>query len=228
LYGPEFLWHPLDNETTTVDITDKDPEIVKGDQLTYVATVAQKPYLLSVIGTISSWLKIIQVTGFMLRFIFNTRLTRKKHSMKTRSQPSERIQPLNVSELENVKRKIIATLQQFEFSNTISRLRQKGKVDANDNIIKLDPFIHTDGLLRVGGRLQRSSMEFNLKHPIILPKIDLFCPFYIKVRRSLVKPYGVMYTCLASRAVHLENTQFRKSCDQPDGRGSSKRISLIC
>jgi len=87
----------------------------------------------------------------MLRFICNTRLTRKKHSIKTRSQPSERIQPLEASELENAKRKIIATLQQSEFSNTISRLRQNGKLDANDNIIKLDPFIHTDSLLRVGG-----------------------------------------------------------------------------
>jgi len=99
-----------------------------------------------------------------LRFVFNTRLSRKKYSMKTRSQPSKLIQPLDVSELENTKRKIVAALQQFRFRNTISRLQQRGKVDVNDNIIKLDPFIHTDGLLRVSGRLQRSSMEF------ILPK----------------------------------------------------------
>ena len=35
---------------------------------------------------------------------------------------------------------------------------------------KLDPFVDNDGLIRVGGRLQRSSFDFNVKHPILLPK----------------------------------------------------------
>ena len=33
--------------------------------------------------------------------------------------------------------------------------------------------------------------------------MNLFGPFYIKVRRSSVKRYGVLFTCLASRAVHI-------------------------
>ena len=34
--------------------------------------------------------------------------------------------------------------------------------------------------------------------------IDLFGPFKIKERRSIVKRYGVMFTCLSSRAVRIE------------------------
>ena len=34
----------------------------------------------------------------------------------------------------------------------------------------LDPFIDEDGVLRVGGRLRRSSLDFAEKHPAILPK----------------------------------------------------------
>lgn len=36
-------------------------------------------------------------------------------------------------------------------------------------LVGLAPFIHTDGLLRVGGRLQKAEMNFDEKHPIILP-----------------------------------------------------------
>ena len=35
--------------------------------------------------------------------------------------------------------------------------------------------------------------------------IDLFGPFLVKERRSLVKRWGVMYTCLSSRSTHIES-----------------------
>ena len=32
----------------------------------------------------------------------------------------------------------------------------------------------------------------------------IFCPFQIKIHRSLVKRYGCVFTCLYSRAIHIE------------------------
>ena len=34
--------------------------------------------------------------------------------------------------------------------------------------------------------------------------LDIFGPFYVKQGRSQVKRYGCIYTCLTTRAVHLE------------------------
>lgn len=171
LHGPEFLWKSLnfDDQTKEFVVNDNDPEIVKSsDTLTCAATAAKTSYFLSVIDNISCWLKIVRITSFVLRFVNNCGKQRK-HTMKLRSQPSI-LQPLEVDELENSKRKIFLVLQLSKFSNTMFRLQRNEKIERNDNLIKLNPFVHTDGLMHVGGRLQHSSMDFEIKHPIIIPK----------------------------------------------------------
>ena len=98
---------------------------------------------------------------------------------------------------------------------------------------KLNPVI-IDGVTCVRGRLERAAIKLCAKHPVILPSkhhvadliirdchereghvgagqhkapfssvaVDYFGP--IKLRRSQVKRYGCVFTCLAIRAVHRE------------------------
>ncbi|XP_043244967.1 uncharacterized protein LOC122393202 [Amphibalanus amphitrite] len=158
--------------------------------------------------------------------------------------------------------------------------------DGTSSLKRLNPFVADDGLLRAGGRLRRSSLPFEVIHPVILPKegqvtklivynaheelhhagrestlseirhrgywilhgrsvvskcilgciqcrrirgspcgqkmadlptertemsepfefcgVDAFGPFFVREKRSEVKRWGLMFTCFASRAAHLE------------------------
>ncbi|GFV67702.1 integrase catalytic domain-containing protein [Trichonephila clavipes] len=48
-------------------------------------------------------------------------------------------------------------------------LQSKGVVSPNSKLRNLNPFIDSDGLLRVGGRLSNSDLPYVNKHPAILP-----------------------------------------------------------
>ncbi|UYV74958.1 hypothetical protein LAZ67_12001897 [Cordylochernes scorpioides] len=76
----------------------------------------------------------------------------------------------NTSEIHSATVKIIILIQNQEFTQDIGWLRNKGSVSGKCNLRFLNPFLDADGILRVGGRLQHSNIDYNQKHPIILPK----------------------------------------------------------
>lgn len=45
------------------------------------------------------------------------------------------------------------------------------------------------------------------KPPFSFVGVDCFGPFWVKRARSQVKRYGVLFTCLVSRAIHIEVAQ---------------------
>lgn len=182
---------------------------------------------------------------------------------------------------------VLRLLQQKHFPKEMADLQSSKTVNRKSTISKLNPQLDPDGLLRVGGRLGNSKyLEYEEKHPIILPKrahittliirhfhhksahqgrrstlgqlrlngfwivgansavstaikdcvtcrelrgkleeqqmaslpakrseesppftyvgCDIFGPFIVKERRSELKRYGAIFTCMASKAIHIE------------------------
>ena len=219
---------------------------------------------------------------------------------KKQTEPSS--QAISVEELRHSELVILKLLQNETFEPEIKILRSCAVTKSNLNrvqtkrrnhsmkgtssLYRLDPFLDSDDMLRVGGRLQRAHVPYDLKHPIILPRkshitelivrhhhhrvehqgrgitlnylrssgywvigggsvvgtyisncvvcrklrgavseqkmadlpedrleeappftycgVDYFGPWYIKEGRKQMKRYGVLFTCLVSRAIHLE------------------------
>ena len=47
---------------------------------------------------------------------------------------------------------------------------RKAVLKQSSSVYELDPFLDQDGIIRVGGRLKRSSLDNDSMHPILLPK----------------------------------------------------------
>ncbi|GBN70470.1 hypothetical protein AVEN_185326-1 [Araneus ventricosus] len=122
----------------------------------------------------NSYLKIISVMSFIFRFIFNSR---NPHSLRSGL--------LTGDELEVASEYLIKEVQVREFSKEISALKKGNSIPKGSNLRNLNPFIDSNGILRVGGCLEYSNLTDNQKHPIILPKSHrltklIFVYFHLK------------------------------------------------
>lgn len=104
----------------------------------------------------SSFLKLLRVTAYTLRFIHNVR------------NPDNRFKgSLSVSELEKTLNVLIGIAQRQDFSSDIESLNKLKTVSHKSKILSLDPFLD-ESLIRVGGRLRHSNLSFEQKHPLLL------------------------------------------------------------
>ncbi|XP_011859379.1 PREDICTED: uncharacterized protein LOC105556878 [Vollenhovia emeryi] len=100
----------------------------------------------------SSHSKLIRVIAYCLRF-----------------RPcNKQTGPLDANEIKNAETRILKIVQANQFHDVIKILQTKGSANQS-KIANLNPFLDDDGLLRVGGRLQRANLTFSQKHPILLP-----------------------------------------------------------
>ncbi|XP_017484693.1 PREDICTED: uncharacterized protein LOC108373331, partial [Rhagoletis zephyria] len=75
---------------------------------------------------------------------------------------------LEHKELQKARYALFRAIQQESFEDTFRRLKTNSH--KRDKLMQLSPFIDPEGVLRVGGRIERATLSYNIKHPIILPK----------------------------------------------------------
>ncbi|GFV31501.1 integrase catalytic domain-containing protein [Trichonephila clavipes] len=106
----------------------------------------------------NSYMKIVRIFSYVLRFSNN--VNKRKLTLSG---------PLSATDIDQAETKLIRMVQEQVFLAEIKSLQSKGVVSPNSKFRNLNPFIDSDGLLRLGGRLSNSDLPYVNKHPAILP-----------------------------------------------------------
>ena len=77
---------------------------------------------------------------------------------------------LNIHEVDFAQRQLLKLVQNQAFCKDIEVLKKKGKMPTTSRIYGLDPYVDSDGFLRLGGRLRKCELDANIAHPVLLPK----------------------------------------------------------
>lgn len=105
----------------------------------------------------SNFNKLRRTVAFMLRFIHNCKNSNNK------MQGS-----LTVIELQKADIKLIYLAQSRSFESEINSLKKGKTINIKSKILSLNPYLDADGVMRVGGRLDNSTYDYNKKHPMIV------------------------------------------------------------
>ena len=98
-------------------------------------------------------------------------------------------------------------------TTTVGEIRQSGFWIVNINSCVRNVIFNCVPCRRFRGELADQKMadlpDFRTfpEGPFVYTGVDMFGPFLVKEKRSQVKRYVAMFTCLSSRAVHLETTK---------------------
>ena len=279
LQGPLFLWQHESHwpeRPNSIRLQEEDAELKKEKGHVNVVSVSttESSAMVELIHRYSHLFRLLKAISWLRRFV--TFIAYKVKKVVEVPQG-----PLSVSEIDTSRKQLFCLVQHAAFSEDLEK-----KVSARSRLKKLSPFVDEEGLLRVGGRLERSSVPYDQKHPVILPShhhvtdlvirskhteeghtgqeqvlaalrssvwivhgrsavrrvlsrcieckkrnaitglqfmaplpvdrltpdkppftyvgVDFFGNFNVKQGRSVVVRYGCLFTCLTTRAVHLE------------------------
>jgi len=103
--------------------------------------------------------RLIRVIAYCKRFISNCR-----HPKANRQSTI-----LSTQDLDQALTCCVKMVQQISYAQEIRNLMEQQEVAASSSLKTLHPLIDKEGLLRVGGRLQQSTLPYQTMHQTILP-----------------------------------------------------------
>ncbi|XP_061707831.1 uncharacterized protein LOC133518217 [Cydia pomonella] len=159
--GPDWLRHPTESWPKSVLMPDRD--VLHDEQKITVLVVSNDNALIdNLLEKFSSLRTLQRVLAYCCRFANNAK-NRKTAGKWLRG-------PLTSIEIKQALMVIVRFVQQRSFAQEIEIILNNHSNSLPKAFRKLSPFMDDAGLLRVGGRLSRASLDFDVKHPLLLPR----------------------------------------------------------
>ena len=106
-----------------------------------------------------------------MRFISNCKRTRIQNSQETGNKQSNlTAETLESEEISNAEKYWVQETQSECFLDELTTVRGGASISRNSPLGRLSPFLDSNGILHVGGRLEMSNLPYDAKHPVILLK----------------------------------------------------------
>ncbi|XP_026326026.1 uncharacterized protein LOC113234770 isoform X1 [Hyposmocoma kahamanoa] len=155
--GPSFLLSP---SSFWPETPNKEKVIELPDTITMKSLHATETHDINSIQNLiqgsSNFSQLKRVMAYVLRFITNSRksLTKRLGCLKT-------------SELNAASNSLLRTAQRESFPVEYELLKVGKNLPKKNRLISLSPY-SDNGIIRVGGRLENSFYDYNVKHPILI------------------------------------------------------------
>lgn len=160
--GPSWLCQESDTWPSNPKLPREIPEI-RPVKLVLVTTRAAGSWLLD---RYSNYMQLIRITALILRFVQNCKTSRQLGERATDA--------LSIHDLKLSREFWIRSIQAESYSSELKALKSNLSIHRSSCLVKLNPFIDPNGILRVGGRLAYAPISDNTKFPIVLPCSSTF------------------------------------------------------
>ncbi|UYV71729.1 hypothetical protein LAZ67_9000140, partial [Cordylochernes scorpioides] len=152
----------IPSSPTQVNLNIIQEEVGEGQVLDQTTLIQNSETMLNLefIERYSTMTKLIRITAWCWRFYYNCLLF----------DPIRQKGPLTTRELTKAIQVLVKSIQQVEFCTEIKLLKSNKQLPLSNKLTSLNPFLDTQGLLRVGGRLKYSYLNENQNFPLLLPK----------------------------------------------------------
>ncbi|GFU08924.1 integrase catalytic domain-containing protein [Trichonephila clavipes] len=155
--GPSFLQEgntvPVSNNVLLSDESAYLEELKPSERKT-LTVILDNNLLNHILSVSNNFQKNLCVFSYIYRFINNCKRPSNKQ-----------IGPLRMCEIQRAEITLVKLVQQMEFNSEIKDLSCKGMVNPQSKIRNLSPFLDSENVLRVGGRLAHSKLCFDKKTP---------------------------------------------------------------
>ncbi|UYV62297.1 hypothetical protein LAZ67_2000060, partial [Cordylochernes scorpioides] len=152
----------IPSSPTQVNLNIIQEEVGEGQVLDKTTLIQNSETMLNLefIVRYSTMTKLIRITAWCWRFYYNCLLF----------DPIRQKGPLTTRELTKAIQVLVKLIQQVEFCTEIKLLKSNKQLPLSNKLTSLNPFLDTQGLLRVGGRLKYSYLNENQNFPLLQPK----------------------------------------------------------